>query len=66
MESAWIAEAALDRPVAVLRVVVDTADRRLANVWPAVKKALRLYLLGVETADEAAQTMQRLASSEAP
>ncbi len=31
MESAWIAEAARDRPVAVLRVVVDTADRRLAS-----------------------------------
>jgi len=31
MESAWIAEAAGDRPVAVLRVVVDTADRRLAS-----------------------------------
>jgi len=29
MESAWIAEAARERPVAVLRVVVDTADRRL-------------------------------------
>ena len=31
MESAWIAEAGLERPVAVLRVVVDTADRRLAS-----------------------------------
>jgi 4-hydroxy-3-methylbut-2-en-1-yl diphosphate reductase len=31
MESAWLAEAA-NRPVAVLRVVVDTADRRLASV----------------------------------
>jgi 4-hydroxy-3-methylbut-2-enyl diphosphate reductase len=31
MESAWIVQAALDRPVAVLRVVVDTADRRLAS-----------------------------------
>jgi 4-hydroxy-3-methylbut-2-enyl diphosphate reductase len=31
MESAWIAEAARERPVAVLRVVVDTADRRLAS-----------------------------------
>jgi 4-hydroxy-3-methylbut-2-en-1-yl diphosphate reductase len=33
MESAWIAEAAGERPVAVLRVVVDTADRRLASLW---------------------------------
>jgi hypothetical protein len=32
MESAWIAEAARARPVAVLRVVVDTADRRLASL----------------------------------
>jgi 4-hydroxy-3-methylbut-2-en-1-yl diphosphate reductase len=31
MESAWIAEAARELPVAVLRVVVDTADRRLAS-----------------------------------
>jgi 4-hydroxy-3-methylbut-2-enyl diphosphate reductase len=31
MESAWIAEAGHGRPVAVLRVVVDTADRRLAS-----------------------------------
>ena len=31
MESAWIAEAAANRPVAVLRVVVDTVDRRLAS-----------------------------------
>jgi 4-hydroxy-3-methylbut-2-enyl diphosphate reductase len=31
MESAWIAEAAHKRPVAILRVVVDTADRRLAS-----------------------------------
>jgi 4-hydroxy-3-methylbut-2-enyl diphosphate reductase len=31
MESAWIAEPARERPVAVLRVVVDTADRRLAS-----------------------------------
>jgi 4-hydroxy-3-methylbut-2-enyl diphosphate reductase len=32
MESAWLAEAARERPVAVLRVVVDTADRRLASL----------------------------------
>lgn len=31
MESAWIAEAAGERPLAVLRVVVDTADRRLLS-----------------------------------
>jgi 4-hydroxy-3-methylbut-2-en-1-yl diphosphate reductase len=31
MESAWIARAAGDRPLAVLRVVVDTADRRLVS-----------------------------------
>jgi 4-hydroxy-3-methylbut-2-enyl diphosphate reductase len=31
MESAWIVEAARGRPVAVLRVVVDTAGRRLAS-----------------------------------
>jgi hypothetical protein len=31
MESAWIAEEARNRSVAVLRVVVDTAERRLAS-----------------------------------
>ena len=31
MESAWLAEAAAGPPLAVLRVVVDTADRRLAT-----------------------------------
>jgi 4-hydroxy-3-methylbut-2-enyl diphosphate reductase len=31
MESAWLAEAAGERPVAVLRIVVDTAERRLAS-----------------------------------
>jgi 4-hydroxy-3-methylbut-2-en-1-yl diphosphate reductase len=31
MESAWLAEAVDDRPLAVMRVVVDTADRRLAS-----------------------------------
>jgi 4-hydroxy-3-methylbut-2-enyl diphosphate reductase len=31
MESAWLADAADGRPLAVLRVVVDTADRRLAD-----------------------------------
>jgi len=31
MESAWIVRAAQPRPVAVLRVVVDTADHRLAS-----------------------------------
>jgi 4-hydroxy-3-methylbut-2-enyl diphosphate reductase len=31
MESAWLAAAAGDRPLAVLRVVVDTAERRLLD-----------------------------------
>ena len=31
MESAWLAAAAEDRPLAVLRVVVDTAERRLLD-----------------------------------
>jgi 4-hydroxy-3-methylbut-2-en-1-yl diphosphate reductase len=31
MESAWLAEAVRDRPLAVLRVVVDTSDRRLLS-----------------------------------
>ncbi len=31
MESAWLVEAAGDRPVAVLRVVVDSAERRLVS-----------------------------------
>jgi maltose-binding protein MalE len=41
-------------------------DRRIVLVWPAVRKALRLYVLGVATAAEAAAMMQRLATSGAP
>ena len=45
MESAWIAEAARERPVAVLRVVVDTADRRLASVRTVVAGIRGLWTL---------------------
>ncbi|MBA3717184.1 MAG: hypothetical protein H0W87_03010 [Actinobacteria bacterium] len=45
MESAWIAEAAAERPVAVLRVVVDTADRRLASARTLVAGARGLWTL---------------------
>jgi 4-hydroxy-3-methylbut-2-en-1-yl diphosphate reductase len=45
MESAWLAEAAGDRPVAVLRVVVDTADRRLASPRTLVAGARGLWTL---------------------
>ena len=45
IESAWIAEAALDRPVAVLRVVVDTADRRLASPRTLVAGVRGLWTL---------------------
>ena len=43
MESAWLAESAGDRPLAVLRVVVDGAGRRLADPRIAVDgvRALR-------------------------
>jgi 4-hydroxy-3-methylbut-2-enyl diphosphate reductase len=45
MESAWIAEAAGRRPLAVLRVVVDTADRRLASPRTLVAGARGLWTL---------------------
>jgi 4-hydroxy-3-methylbut-2-enyl diphosphate reductase len=45
MESAWIAEAARERPVAVLRVVVDTADRRLASPRTLVAGVRGLWAL---------------------
>jgi len=43
MESLWLAEAAGDRPFAVLRVVVDTPDRELLGPWivPSARRALR-------------------------
>jgi len=45
MESAWIAEAARGRPVAVLRVVVDTAERRLASPRTLVAGVRGLWTL---------------------
>lgn len=45
MESAWLAEAAHERPVAVLRVVVDTADRRLASPRTLVAGVRGLWTL---------------------
>ena len=43
MESAWLAESAAGRPLAVLRVVVDRAGRRLSDPRIAVDgvRALR-------------------------
>jgi 4-hydroxy-3-methylbut-2-enyl diphosphate reductase len=45
MESAWIARAAGDRPLAVLRVVVDTAGKRLASPRTATAGILGLWKL---------------------
>jgi len=45
MESAWIARAAGDRPVAVLRVVVDTAGRRLVSPRTVLAGILGLWRL---------------------
>jgi 4-hydroxy-3-methylbut-2-enyl diphosphate reductase len=41
MESAWLAEAAGDRPLAVVRAVVDTPDRELRRALHTVSGALR-------------------------
>jgi hypothetical protein len=54
MESAWLAAGAGDRPLTVVRVVVDTADRRLADprTWAAGVRALRnLRRAGAALAD---------------
>jgi 4-hydroxy-3-methylbut-2-enyl diphosphate reductase len=45
MESALLAEAVGDRPLAVLRVVVDTADRRLLSPRTIVSGARALWTL---------------------
>ena len=45
MESAWIVQAAQPRPVAVLRVVVDTADHRLASPRTLLAGARGLWTL---------------------
>lgn len=45
MESAWLAEAAAGRPLAVLRVVVETAGRRLADPRTALAGARALVNL---------------------
>jgi 4-hydroxy-3-methylbut-2-enyl diphosphate reductase len=63
MESAWLAEAAAGRPLAVLRVVVDTAQRELLRpsmlrdgfhalrVLRTVAPALQIWATGVMDAD---------------
>ena len=43
MESAWLAPAAADRPLAVLRVVVDTPDRPLSHVLATITGGLTAY-----------------------
>jgi 4-hydroxy-3-methylbut-2-enyl diphosphate reductase len=45
MESAWVAEAAGERPLAVLRVVVDTAGRRLVSPRTVVAGIHGLWML---------------------
>jgi 4-hydroxy-3-methylbut-2-en-1-yl diphosphate reductase len=64
MESAWLARAAGGRPLAVLRVVVDTADRRLLDVrTPAA--GIRA-LSTVRRAAPALDDWARLATARAP
>ena len=43
MESAWLAEAAGGRPLAVLRAVVDTPERELSRVWSTAVGGIAAY-----------------------
>ena len=43
MESAWLAEAARGRPLAVLRAVVDTPQRELRRVWSTAVGGIAAY-----------------------
>ena len=43
MESAWLADAARDRPLAVLRAVVDTPERELRRVWSTAVGGISAY-----------------------
>jgi 4-hydroxy-3-methylbut-2-enyl diphosphate reductase len=43
MESAWLAEAASSRPLAVLRAVVDTPERELGRVWNTAVNGITAY-----------------------
>jgi len=59
MESAWLADAAAGRPLAVLRVVVDQAGRRLADPRIAVEgvRALRSLRRSSAALDEWARAI---------
>ncbi len=43
MESAWLAQAARDRPIAVLRAVVDTPEHELRRVWSTAVNGITAY-----------------------
>ncbi|HEX2069139.1 MAG TPA: 4-hydroxy-3-methylbut-2-enyl diphosphate reductase [Actinomycetota bacterium] len=43
MESAWLAEAAGNRPLAVLRAVVDTPERELRRAWSTAVSGITAY-----------------------
>jgi 4-hydroxy-3-methylbut-2-enyl diphosphate reductase len=43
MESAWLAEAAGSRPLAVLRAVVDTPERELRRAWSTAVSGITAY-----------------------
>ncbi|HEX2090126.1 MAG TPA: 4-hydroxy-3-methylbut-2-enyl diphosphate reductase [Actinomycetota bacterium] len=43
MESAWLADAARDRPLAVLRSVVDTPEHELRRVWSTAVNGITAY-----------------------
>ena len=43
MESAWLAEAAAGRPLAVLRAVVDTPERELRRAWSTAVSGITAY-----------------------
>ncbi|MDP8956651.1 MAG: 4-hydroxy-3-methylbut-2-enyl diphosphate reductase [Actinomycetota bacterium] len=43
MESAWLAQAARTRPLAVLRAVVDTPERELSRIWSTAVGGISAY-----------------------
>ena len=43
MESAWLADAARGRPLAVLRAVVDTPERELRRLWSTAVGGIAAY-----------------------
>ncbi len=62
MESAWLAEAAAGRPLGVLRVVVESSDRRLAGprtIPAGIRALVNLHRAGPALAEWAAEVTSR-------